>query len=83
MTMNLDICRERVTGKLEHVQNFKSQRSGSFKVLAPYLLGSTPIEELSFLFQVANGAQELNLAIGLNLSLKFKNPWVLWNQDWV
>lgn len=77
MTMNLDICRERVTGKLEHIKNFKGQRSVSFNVLAPYLLASAPIEELSFLFQVANGAQELNLAMGLNLSLKFKNPWVL------
>lgn len=81
--MNPDICRERVTGKLEHIQNFKGQRRVSFKALVPYLLRSSPIEELSFLLQVANGAQELNLAMGLNLSLKFKNTWVLWKQDWI
>lgn len=41
--MNLDICGERVTGKLENIQNSKGERSVSFKVSAPDLLGSAPI----------------------------------------
>lgn len=41
--MNLGICGERVTGKLEHIQNSKGERSVSFKVSAPDLLGLAPI----------------------------------------
>lgn len=45
--------------------------------LSPRSPGISPMWELPFLFQVATRAQELTLGMGLKLSLKFKNPWVL------
>lgn len=40
--MNLDNCGERVTGKLDHIQDSKGERRVSLKVSAPDLLGSAP-----------------------------------------
>lgn len=52
--MNLDNCGERVTGKLDHIQDSKGERRVCLKV-SPQISLDQPQQELSFLFQVTPG----------------------------
>lgn len=61
MPTTLGICGERGTGKLEHIPN-STVREVLTSKSQPQISLVQPQQELSFLYQVAPGAQELNLA---------------------